>query len=594
MDASTSANSRAYTILLFYFFPGNLGILSERPKEYELKRLTNSICDFRELIRGQYVYVDKTAFILKLIRSPDAYFFLARPRRFGKSTFMSTLAATFEKGSRDLFNGTAIHESDYEWPTHPVLKIDFSDGSVCDSPEDFQNSVINALKGVASSYGIADLPPGSNLKDYVVNVISAIHKNSSSRIVILVDEYDYPYTNSLQHPDIAEENLNIMETFYSAVESVSSSIELCFVTGVTRLAGAGLQSWTDMTVRSDYAEVAGFTREEVEHYFSGHIDSVASHRNTSREDILSEVQSHYEGYRFSSRKIPVYNPYTVISFFLTKEVRNFWAHKESPNVRGLVERISEYPDSALAYLHGKRNHEEKHVIFDTFDKDEAVEGLNMLETLMLHAGFLSIKKYDPKREVFKLGLANREVREAFFNSFLVSFGGKKYNDLHQIVFGMKEDLEKLSLDIFFDKMNTYIETFKTNSTDEDDKLSPNLFCNRYAPITRQVFHVVFQSALIIAGIKTDPETEKPENFAARTDYVTLFAGKIFYIIELRLAEDPLGKCIRRYREGILYRNQHVVCVGVKFDSKTARIVDWEAAEFSEEAKELRKLYSGKR
>ena len=220
-----------------------------------MKEISTSTYTFENLINGHYLYVDKTDYFYKLVKTPRGQFFLSRPRRFGKSLAISTLEAIF-KGKRELFNGLKIYDLDYEWKEYPVIHIDFAAVVMVDRDVFFRSLNI-LLDDIAESYGVicADTDPAIKFQTLIKN----LNKKTGSDVVLLIDEYDKPLLDHMSTPEEAEKWRGFMDAFYQVIKGSESMLRFVFITGVTRFAKVSifskLNNITDITMHSDYSEM---------------------------------------------------------------------------------------------------------------------------------------------------------------------------------------------------------------------------------------------------------------------------------------------------------------------------------------------------
>ena len=295
-----------------------------------MKEITSSTSDFEDLIKGNYLYVDKTEFIWNLVKSYKGVYFMARPRRFGKSLTVSTLETIFE-GKKELFKGLAIYNKDYDWPTYPVIHLDFANFK-SSKPEKIEAFLNDKLTMVAEKFKL-ELKGASSATRFenLINDIFAKH----GKVVILVDEYDKPILESLGEPHL-KDVLETLKAFYTCIKSADKNERFVFITGVSKFSHvslfSGMNNPTDLTMRSEYATMFGYTEKEFESYFAEYIDVAFQKLNMSRDEFLQAMKKMYDGYRFSKNAETVYNPVSVARFFDSQEPEflNFWFETGTP------------------------------------------------------------------------------------------------------------------------------------------------------------------------------------------------------------------------------------------------------------------------
>jgi len=279
------------------------------------KKLPVSIQTFATMIEKNHLYVDKTAYIYKML-DEGMYYFLSRPRRFGKTLLVSTLKALLE-GRKELFNGLWIDNSDWDWKPHPVVTIDFN-GIDATNAATLEKSLMRALDNIAKPYGIGNQP--EILTNKFVELIAGLHNKYQEKIVVLVDEYDKPIVTHLGKGEaglqIARANREVLKKFFGVLKEaeVSANLRFVFITGISKFSKVSIFSDSnnleDLSMQSAYAELLGYTEDELTHYFKDYIAPLAAAKGQSYEECLANLRTWYNGYRFSENAAKVYNPYT--------------------------------------------------------------------------------------------------------------------------------------------------------------------------------------------------------------------------------------------------------------------------------------------
>ncbi len=372
-----------------------------------LKRLPIDVSVFNIMKEKNYLYIDKTEIIHDLI-TRGRFYFLARPRRFGKSLFLSTLQEIFE-GNKKLFKDLWIGKQNrYDWPVHPVIYLNFSELDIA-TPSELKGSLSWQLETIAKSYGIdvKDAPsPGTKM----LQLTRELSKKSS--VVILIDEYDYPLINMLKNIKVASENREILKNFFSVIKSLDRYLRAIFLTGVTKFSKtslfSGLNNLNDITTDPRAATLLGYTQKEIDSYFSGYIKRQAEHTKVSEQEIKDEIKEWYNGYRFSREDIRVYNPFSILYYFEKKELENYWFASGTPGF--LIELLKNQ-------YYELENLEDVHlssIALGAFD----IESLP-LDIVLFQTGYLTINTYDRVKNKYTLTFPNQEIRESF-STYLMS------------------------------------------------------------------------------------------------------------------------------------------------------------------------------
>ncbi len=365
-----------------------------------MKKLPIGIQTFSEIIREGHAYVDKTGHAQALAEA-GKYWFLSRPRRFGKSLFVDTLKELFE-GNEPLFRGLAVHDG-WDWSRkHPVIKLDFSAG-VAQSREESDRLLHEALRFNQRRLGITC--ENSSIPGCFGELIQRAHEQSGESVVILVDEYDKPILDNIEHPEVAAEIREGLKSLYSVMKGRDADIHLVFMTGVTKFSKvslfSGINQLQDITLDERFATLCGYTQQDLETVFAEHLAGVD----------WGELRRWYNGYRFLGE--PLYNPFDIL-LFISKggSYRNYWFETGSPSFLIKLFRKERYFVPDLESL------EVSEEILDSFD----VERINPI-TLLYQAGYLTIAEdYRKLGEwVFRLRIPNLEVRTALSNQIIVAY-----------------------------------------------------------------------------------------------------------------------------------------------------------------------------
>ncbi len=279
-----------------------------------MKRIDTGNSSFEKLITKDNLYVDKTKYLYNLFADDGTYYFLSRPRRFGKSMTLSTLEAIF-KGRRELFKGLYIDSTDYDWKEYPVIHINFSEID-SETPAELKAQIKETIFDIAEKYGIE-----INKRLQYNRALKALIESLAERerVVILIDEYDSPLTNNIDSDNI-EEIRKDLRGFYFIIKAEDAYIRFCFITGVTKFSKVSIFSamnLMDISSLDEYSSALGYTQDELELYFAEHINDGIKKSGVTREEYLASLKYWYDGYHFTARGEAVYNPVSIGSFFYT-------------------------------------------------------------------------------------------------------------------------------------------------------------------------------------------------------------------------------------------------------------------------------------
>ncbi len=379
----------------------------------KLKLLPIGIATFDVLRREHFLYVDKTKQIYNLV-TRGRYYFLSRPRRFGKSLLMSTLKALFE-GKKELFEGLWISTSDYAWKEYAVIHLDFFE-IARNSVEELELGLEERLHYIAKSYGI-DIAAISTLEQKFATLIREMSKKNP--VVVLIDEYDHAILNNISDLKAADECRKILQSFYGILKSLGEHLHFVFLTGVTKFAKtsifSGLNNLNDLTMKESTAALLGYTHQELLDNFDEYIQSAATKLKQSPEELVATMTEWYDGYQFSDvaeiegQSVKVYNPWSVLSFFEENKFSNYWFQSGSPRFLIDVIKRQQFQPIELNNLYVGQDQ------IGAFEIDKI-----FLPTLLYQTGYLTIEFFDSEDERYKLKIPNVEVERSLFKQLLIN------------------------------------------------------------------------------------------------------------------------------------------------------------------------------
>ncbi len=517
-----------------------------------MKDLTTSVYSFEDLIQGNFLYVDKTEYVWRLIRPVRSMYFLSRPRRFGKSLLLSTLKAIFE-GKRELFKGLALYDKPYDWKQYPILHLRFADYSpMKDTAEKVDAYLLDKVATIAEAHSIT-LPSGCDASTAFGKLIDAMA--AKGPIVILVDEYDKPILDNISNRNVGD-ILKCLKGFYSVLKDRNDKERLLFVTGVSKFCHMSLFSelnnLTDITMDADYAGMLGFTKEEVRTYFADRIEEAAKSKGVSTDELMRLLLAWYDGYRFSKAETHVCNPVSINSFFGKKyEFDNYWGTTGVTTVlfdlakttRFNFEQALTLPVSSLA--------------FGAYE----VNNIDPLG-LLWQTGYLTIKEVLPgpmESSMFMLGFPDHEVEDAFNTQLLAYYSGYKDAAMSSVVFRLMDAMRHDDLEQFMAMLQSYFAIIPYDIRGGDE----------------HYYQTIFFIAFLLLG--SSIEAESRTNQGRIDAYVR--TAKTVFIFEFKLdrnADEAVGQILdRRYYEKFQGGALPIRLIGVNFDSSKGRIDGWQ-------------------
>lgn len=364
--------------------------------------------DFKGIIEGEYVYADKTSFIREILEEKGKYYFLSRPRRFGKSLFLSTLEYFF-LGERDLFKNLAIDSYSWNWESHAVVHLDLNGATYTDSKTSLINKLEEQLKDCENRYSLpAD---NTDLCLRFEKLITGLYKKTGRQVVVLIDEYEKPVLEAIGNKNLLESYRNILSGFYGVLKSSDKYLKLVFLTGVTKFGKmsvfSALNNIHDISLEDKYGAICGITESELTSNFQEGIEKIASRQEISLADSIKLLKLNYDGYHFSSNCPDIFNPYSLLTAFRNGQIGAYWSETGTPT---LLAKLLVRRNYNLENLDGIRATRE--MLMDVgYEFDEPA-------SLFYQTGYLTIKSYDKLLNTYTLGFPNREVEVAFFNYLL--------------------------------------------------------------------------------------------------------------------------------------------------------------------------------
>ncbi len=512
-----------------------------------MKKLSLNIQTFSKLIEQNFVYIDKTAQIHHLITS-DTTYFLSRPRRFGKSLLISTLEAIFQ-GRKELFSGLAISSTDYAWPVHPVIRLDF--GIIPhETAQELRIGLCEELLRVARLHGVTVEKyknPGQQLKA-LIDVLSI--KNS---VVILIDEYDKPILDHIDNNEVAQKCQIVLKSFYETIKGLDQYCRFIFLTGVSKFTKtavfSGLNNLNDISEKSAGSTIVGYTKDEIEQYFARYLEPLAQRLGKSIPDTLEQIMVWYDGYRFTKNEEPerLYAPLSVMHCLQEKFFDNYWFSTATPSY---LVKLLHNPDYNLSTLEKFQPLQASEAIFSTYDVNAIA-----LEALLYQAGYMTIKSYDHETRMLEIDYPNHEVRTS----------------MHYLLIGMKVNLSDINvgpavnnirigfLSCDMTKLQYGLQTLLANV--------PTIHHKR----DESFYHTLFHMITTEIGFQTNSEdpvhTGKPDLIVHTKDRI--------YVLEFKINK-PAGQSMqqildRRYYEKYQDLGKQLVLIGMSFNYKGKQI-----------------------
>lgn len=366
------------------------------------------IQNFESLRNDGYFYIDKTALVYQLVKT-GRYYFLSRPRRFGKSLLLSTLEAYFQ-GKKELFDGLAMEKLEKDWIKYPILHLDLN-AEKYTAPEALDQVLESALRGWEALYGAQDYE--RTFASRFQGIIQRACDKTGQRVVVLVDEYDKPMLQAIGNDELQKSYRETLKAFYGALKSKDGCIKFGMLTGVTKFGKVSvfsdLNNLDDISMRNQYIDICGINEQELHDNLEDELHRLASAQGMTYDEICAKLQEYYDGYHFTHNSIGMYNPFSLLNTFKYNEFGSYWFETGTPTY--LVELLKKHHYDLRRMAHEETTATVLNSIDSTSDNPIPV---------IYQSGYLTIRGYDQRFGIYRLGFPNREVEEGFIN-FLLPF-----------------------------------------------------------------------------------------------------------------------------------------------------------------------------
>ena len=517
-----------------------------------MRKLPIGIQDFEYLRTNDFLYVDKTQYIYQLTQGKP--YFLGRPRRFGKSLFLSTLKAYFE-GKKGLFKGLKIAELEKDWIQYPVLYLDFNVGLLIKAANVAERINVK-LKELERLWG--QTTDTEDLASRFEAVIKSAYEQTGRQVVVLIDEYDKPLINTMDDPITNENIRTLLKSFYGVLKSADACLKFVFLTGVTKFSKVSvfsdLNQLEDISLDKQFSEICGISEKELLQNFQPEIQALAEAHNLTYEQTFSELKKLYDGYHFAKVSTDIYNPFSVFNTFKKLDFAFYWFATGTPTF--LVKHLTN-TGFDIPIL------ENNVIIAANSLMDYRAENDDYVP-LLYQSGYLTIKEYDSELNAYTLGFPNEEVKYGFLNEllpqFTPSFGvsSSKFSAIGFIKLLRVGDIENT-----MKMLQAYFATI------EYDTIPKALQRERF-------YQFVFWQLFTLMGqfVKTEVKNNK-----GRADAVVKTADSI-YVFEFKMDDNATAEAalaqINSKDYAIPYTADHrkVVKIGVEFSQKEKGIKRW--------------------
>ncbi len=511
------------------------------------KKLPIGIQSFEKLRSEGYCYIDKTSHIYNMV-SEGCYYFLSRPRRFGKSLFLNTLESYF-LGKKELFEGLAIAELEHDWTAYPVLHLDLNTRNYADKSS-LEAELNKHLEQWEAEYG--DTYSGRSIEERFTQVIRLAYEKTGRQVVILVDEYDKPLLQAIGNTELQDAYRATLKGFYGALKSMDGYIRFAFLTGVTKFGKVSvfsdLNNLEDISMRSQYFDVCGISEKELHANFEEEVKELAAKMEKSVDETYAALRENYDGYHFCKEAMPgVYNPFSLLNALKNSVIDQYWFETGTPTY--LVELLKQHQYNLSGI-------EKEEVVSDVLNSVD-IASINPLPVIY-QSGYLTIKGYDEEFELYKLGFPNKEVRQGFVRFLIPS-----YTNVDAVGSGFEisrfvRSLREGDIEGFMERLQSFLSACPYELEPQQE---------------RHFQSVMFiLTALCGYHVEIESHTNK-----GRMD-MTVKTKDYIYIFEFKFnksAEEALAQIYEKgYAEPFKSDGRQIVKVGVNFSTACRNIDRW--------------------
>ena len=517
----------------------------------EIRKYPVGIQTFAKIREGNYVYVDKTKYIVQMLENGSQYVFLSRPRRFGKSLFVSTLQAYYE-GRKDLFDGLALGDYEKNWVKHPVLHFDMSTAKHMDT-KGLLSEMDFKLTEYERIYGRDEKAENPNQR--LLSLVKSAYEQTGQKVVLLIDEYDAPLLDVVHEKENLKPLRQIMQNFYSPIKYLDPWLEFTFITGITKFSQLSIFSeinnLDNISMFDQYSAICGISKTELLTEMKPDVEILAKALDKTFDETVEELKNFYDGYHFSKKSEDIYNPFSLVKALRSQDISAYWFSSGTPSY--LIKTLQKYHVGILDI-------EKKRASVDDFDVSP--EQMTSAIPLLYQSGYLTIKKYNPIMQSFQLDYPNKEVRLGMVKSLAPNYLSPIQENNNGFVFDFLEQLYDGTMDGALQKMQAYLASISNRLSNKNEK------------DFQTVFYLIFN--LLGAYIKVEEDSA-----IGRAD-VVLHMPDTVYVMELKYDKtadealqqiDDKGYLIPYSADG-----KRLVKVGVNYDSDKRTIGEWKIVE----------------
>ena len=506
---------------------------------------------FSNIREGNYLYVDKTQYIVDFREKGMKYVFLSRPRRFGKSLFASTLQAYFE-GRKELFEGLAIADYEKEWVKHPVLHFDLS-GAKHMSVEQLERCLADMLEEQETKWGYKTHLVDANLR--LIELVKRAYEKTGEKVAVIIDEYDAPLLDVVHEKENLQPLRRIMQNFYCPLKMLDPYLEFTFITGITKFPQSsifsGLNNLDNISLYKQYSAICGISKTELTTQMKPDVAALGEALGMTYEECLAELTRFYDGYHFSEKSEDIFNPFSLVKALNAGKIAPYWFGSGTPSF--LLKLLDKYHVN-LATL------ESQEAVLNSFDQstEEKTDAL----PLLYQSGYLTIKKYNPMFQEYTLGVPNWEVRNGLLNSLIPHNVNPRRSDNDAFLLGFSKAVYRNDIEAALEHMRTYLATIPYDLENHSEKHYQTIFYLMFS-----FLNIYIQTEVKSAIGRADAVMHMP-------DTIYVFELKVDKSAEEALAQiDEKGYMFPYHSDG-----KRLVKIGISFDSTQRTISEWKIKE----------------
>jgi hypothetical protein len=516
-----------------------------------VNRYPVGIQTFANIREGNYLYVDKTKYIVDFRSKGMKYIFLSRPRRFGKSLFASTLQAYFE-GRKSLFEGLAIADYEKKWTCHPVFHFDMS-GSKHVNAKELEDYLDYILLPYEKLYGKGEGENTPNTR--LIGLVTRAYKQTGQKAVVIIDEYDAPLLDVVHEKDNLQQLRRIMQNFYSPLKMLDPYLEFTFITGITKFSQLSifseLNNLDNISMFDQYSAICGISLTELTTVMRPDVEGLGRALGLGYDKCLETLRNYYDGYHFSEHSEDVFNPFSLIKALNAQKIGSYWFGSGTPTF--LLKQLEKFHVD-LASL------ERQDVVLSSFDlsPEEMTDAL----PLLYQSGYLTIKNYDPMFQQYTLGIPNKEVRDGLLNSLVPRYVNPRRTDNDAFLLGFCKAVYRGDIEDALEHMRTYMATIPYDLENHTEKHF------------QTIFYLMFSFLNIYIRTEVKSAVGRADAVMHMPDTVYVFELKVDKSADEALKQiDDKGYMLPYRKEG-----KRLVKIGISFDSKQRTLAEWKIKE----------------